>query len=186
MLRRIMAVGLLMGLAVLGAAPAGDDSAGRPEQQGDGRPTTYYYSILPLECQIQNKQFESLEWYCTADAFYFSSYYNETITIYVPVHLPHNAVVKSFAVYVTDNGSGVDHTMSCTLARRKLSDGTLGTMAYNGTSTLASSPNRRYLVDTSIDLATISNYTYGYYIYIRFEQGSPNLKFHSAKISYTL
>jgi hypothetical protein len=104
----------------------------------------------------------------------------------VPVHLPHNAVVKSFAVYVTDNGSGVDHTMSCTLARRKLSDGTLGIMAYNGTSTLASSSNRRYIIDTSIDLATISNSAYGYYIYIRFEQGSPNLKFHSARIGYTL
>jgi hypothetical protein len=41
MMRRVVAMGLLMGLAVLGSALAEGVTADRPEQQGDGGPTTY-------------------------------------------------------------------------------------------------------------------------------------------------
>jgi hypothetical protein len=186
MLRGVIAAGLLMGLVVLGTAPAGDASAERPEQRGDGGPVMYYYSILPADCHMVTRDQAALDWHAYGDAFYISSYHNDTITVQVPVHLPHNAVVKSFSVFVTDNDSISGHTISCTLARLKFSDGTLGIMAYNGTSTLASLQNRRYLIDKSIDSGTVNNYTYGYFIYIHFAAGAANLIFHSARISYTL
>lgn len=173
---------------ILTALPSADPaiSAAPDGRDGNGAPVTSYYSVLPVDCHITSKDFSALIWYLSADAFYFASAYPETIWVDVPLHLPHGALVKSFSVYATDNGAGADETMSFTLQRRKLSDGTSGSMAYVSTSALAPSPDRRVLTDGSINFGKVDNNAYGYYILIRFEQGSSKIKFNGAKIKYTI
>ncbi len=182
-MRRIAALAFLFLAALLPGLVSASAASGNA---GDGVPVTSYYSVLPVDCHITSKDFSTLIWYLSADAFYFASAYPETIWVDVPLHLPQGAAVKSFSVFATDNGAGADETMSFTLQRRKLSTGTYDSMAYVSTTGLAPSADRRILTDGSITFGKVDNNVYGYYILIRFEQGSSNIKFNGAKIKYTI
>jgi hypothetical protein len=146
---------------------------------------TSYLSVSPNQCQLTDKNTSTLTWYSETDEFYFSTGYPDSIWVNAPLSLPHNAAIKSFTIYCTDNGSGDDEEIYFYLQRHKMSDGTTQTMASNSTAGLASSAARKVLTDGSIDYATVDNNVYSYSIVIRFRLGHANLKFNGAKIKFT-
>ena len=67
-----------------------------------------------------------------------------------------------------------------------LISGTTQKMATITTTTLTPSATRKALADDSIQYATVDNNVYSYALVLRFRSGTSSLKFHGAKIRFSL
>jgi hypothetical protein len=149
-------------------------------------PATRTISLSPAACQVTSKDQSTLTWFCEQDEFYWTTAYPDSLWLNVPLQLPDKAVVKGFTVYCTVNGGGSDEEIEFFLSRHKLLNGSTQKLATITTTTLTPSSTRKALADETIEYAAVDNDVFSYAIVIRFRSGSPNLKFHGAKIRYTL
>jgi hypothetical protein len=142
-----------------------------------------YLVIPPSAIRPIDHYMVDLGWYANSWEFYFDSGFPDSVFGNAPVYLPHGATVTRMYVVYTDNGSGVDEEIAVHLRRQDFATGTMQTMAYVSSGSVAANPNRRHLRDDTINYATI-DWKYSYDIQVRFYVAHPNVKFHGAVIIY--
>ena len=116
--------------------------------------------------------------------FYYPTQPSEEIGVYAPVYLPNGAIVKEFVVYCTDNDDRDEASITAILGRNKHEDQSGDNLAAVSTRFLASSPERRVLIDDNIDFTQVDNRMYSYFLFLEIGRTGRDLKFHGAKIIY--
>jgi hypothetical protein len=142
-------------------------------------------SLSPCACKPWYQwYYDELTFSIESDEAYIEQRAGWTFMVgfYIPVSLPHGAVVQKMAVYYTDNSDSLDFEIDVRLGRHNMTSGGWDTLAYVSSHAEAASPDRRVLKDTAIDFPQVGNHMYSYHLIVRFWEASHNVKFHGAKI----
>lgn len=134
-----------------------------------------YVSVSPVACSTGNSSIEYLK-------TNYAIYTDESSLVYCSVQLPHNALVTSFSVQLTDDLDTDDLLINLTRTKFVTVGNTSEAIA---SITSTGESGRVILSDTSIILPDVDNNQYTYAVVLLFpDGGSSDLAFEGAKITY--